>query len=103
MAVNDLTMDLRDLTVCMGQGEWYVGTRGGAGDHAAMLCGERDYIAHLRFFPFQLLDYVPLPSDHTVVICNSMRRAQKSAHELSAYNQTIAAYGTVLMLMKDIL
>ena len=101
--LNGLKISRGDLSVLCGEGEWYVGTRGGAGDHAAMIMGRRGYVSHLRFFPFELLQYVPLPTSHSVVICNSLRRAKKSGDELSAYNETIAAYGTVLMLMKDIL
>ncbi|MEW6354956.1 MAG: hypothetical protein AB1696_01405 [Planctomycetota bacterium] len=101
--INNLRLTAGELVELCGEGEWYVGTRGGAGDHAAMILGRRGYIAHLRFFPFELLEYVPLPKTHSIVICNSLRQAKKSAGELSAYNATIAAYGTVLMLMKDIL
>ncbi|NOZ19472.1 MAG: hypothetical protein GXP25_00125 [Planctomycetes bacterium] len=101
--LNRLRVTAGELVELCGEGEWYVGTRGGAGDHAAMIMGRRGYIAHLRFFPFQLLQYVPLPKTHSIVICNSLRQAKKSTAELSAYNETIAAYGTVLMLIKDIL
>lgn len=100
VGLNRLRISRGELAVLCGEGEWYVGTRGGAGDHAAMIMGRRGHISHLRFFPFELLEYVPLPKTHSVVICNSMRQAQKSSNELSAYNKTIAAYGMVLMLMK---
>ena len=101
--LNGLKIDPGEMIELCGEGEWYVGTRGGAGDHAAMIAGKRGCIAHLRFFPFELLEYVPLPEGYRVVIANSLKRAQKSGSVLSAYNQTIAAYATALMLIKHIL
>ena len=101
--LNDLRLEPAELVELCGQGEWYVGTRGGAGDHAAMIFGRRNQIAHLRFFPFELLEYVPLPDGCQVVICNSLKAAEKSGAVLDEYNQTIAAYHVVLMLIKQVL
>lgn len=102
VALNVLDVPPAELVELCGSGEWYVGTRGGAGDHAAMIYGRRGQVAHMRFFPFEVLEYVPLPSGYDVVMCNSMRRAQKSATELSAYNETIAAYNMTLLLLKQV-
>jgi len=102
-ALNGLRIHPEEMVELCGEGEWYVGTRGGAGDHAAMLFGRRGCISHVRFFPFELLEYVPLPEGHRVVIANSLKRARKSGTVLSAYNETIAAYGTALMLIKHVL
>jgi N-acetylgalactosamine kinase len=101
--LNGLKIAPAELVELCGEGEWYVGTRGGAGDHAAMIFGRRGFIAHTRFFPFELLEYVPLPEGHRVVIVNSLKQARKSGAVLSAYNETIAAYSTALMLVKHIL
>ncbi len=103
MAFGELEIGRGRLAELCGEGEWYVGTRGGAGDHAAMLFGRRGQISRLRFFPFEFLGYVALPNHATVLICNSLRQADKSGSELSAYNETIAAYRMVLLLIKDIL
>lgn len=103
VAINDIDIEPARLVDLCGEGEWYVGTRGGAGDHAAMLFGRRGLVSHVGFFPCRLLGYVPAPEGCDIVICNSLRPARKSKAELSAYNETIAAYNTVLMLMKQIL
>jgi N-acetylgalactosamine kinase len=103
VALNDIDVAPAQLVDLCGEGEWYVGTRGGAGDHAAMLFGRRGLVSHVGFFPCRLLCYVPAPEGCDVVVCNSLRQARKSKAELSAYNETIAAYRTVLMLMKEIL
>ncbi|RKY66843.1 MAG: hypothetical protein DRQ02_08185 [Candidatus Latescibacterota bacterium] len=103
--LNNLDISRQELVELCAQGEWYVGTRGGAGDQAAMLFGRRGYITHMRFLPFRQeeIEYIPFPKGYKVIICNSLRQASKSGSERSAYNQTIAAYETVLMLIKEIL
>ena len=44
-----LPLDRRALAERCGEAEWYVGTRGGSGDHAAMLLGGREGLIHLCF------------------------------------------------------
>ena len=105
MAVNDLTMDRRELTVCLGQGEWYVGTRGGFGDHGAMLFGKQGHILHSVFLTIEEMqpEYIPLPRDYQVIIINSCKTSAKSGERLFAYNKTMFAYSMALALIKDIL
>ncbi len=105
MAVNDLTMDRRELTVCLGQGEWYVGTRGGFGDHGAMLFGKQGHILHSVFLTIEEMqpEYIPLPQDYQVIIINSCKTSAKSAERLFAYNKTMFAYSMALVLIKDVL
>jgi N-acetylgalactosamine kinase len=103
--LNNLDISREELVELCAQGEWYVGTRGGAGDQAAMLFGKGGYITHMRFFPFRQdeIEYLPFPLGYKALICNSLRHASKSGSERSAFNQTIAAYETVLMLIREIL
>ena len=101
--INGLEVGREELVNLCGEGEWYVGTRGGAGDHAAMLFCRRDSICHLRFFPFEVTEYLPIPQGYEIVIANSMRSAHKAGEVLDAYNQTIAAYNMVLMMLRDVM
>jgi len=105
MATNDLSMDRRELTVCLGQGEWYVGTRGGSGDHGAMLFGKQGHILHSVFLTVEEMqpEYIPLPPDYQVIIINSFKTSTKSAGRLFVYNQTMFAYSMSLTLIKDVL
>ncbi len=96
---NNLNLSKKDLVTLCGEAEWYVGTRGGAGDHAAMLFGKKGYISHLRFFPF-IVENVPLPSNYTIVICNSLKKAPKSKGVRDIYNRAIASYEITLKLIK---
>jgi galactokinase len=100
-----MKMDPRELTVCMGNGEWYVGTRGGFGDHGAMLFGKQGNILHSVFLTIAEMqpEYIPLPSDYQVFIIRSYKTSSKSAERLFAYNQTIFAYSMALTLIKDAL
>lgn len=101
LALNHIDLDRAELVALCGEAEWYVGTRGGAGDHAAMLFCKRGSICHLRFFPFQVEGYLPIPDGYSLAICDSMKRAHKAGADLDAYNQTIAAYNMVLILAKE--
>ena len=101
LALNQIDLVRAELVTLCGEAEWYVGTRGGAGDHAAMLFCKRGSICHLRFFPFRVEEYLPIPDGYSVAICDSMKRAHKAGADLDAYNQTIAAYNMVLMLAKE--
>ncbi|MGB9597499.1 MAG: hypothetical protein ACPL7B_14550 [Candidatus Poribacteria bacterium] len=105
MAINDLAMDQRELVVCLGQGEWYVGTRGGFGDHGAMIFGKRGHILHSVFLTVEEMkpEYIAFPKDYQVVIINSYRTSTKSAERLFAYNQTMFAYNIAMLLIKDVL
>ena len=99
ITLNKLRISKENLVKLCGEAEWYVGTRGGAGDHAAMLFGKKGYVSHLRFFPFTV-EKVPLPSDYTIVICNSLKKAPKSKGVREAYNSTITSYEMALKLIK---
>lgn len=105
MAVNDLKMDRRELTVCLGNAEWYVGTRGGFGDHGSMLFGKRGHILHSVFLTVDEMqpEYIPLPQGYQVLIINSCKTSSKSADRLFAYNQTIFGYSMAMTLIKDVL
>lgn len=99
IAFNNLKISKEELAEFCGEAEWYVGTRGGAGDHAAMIFGKRGFITHLRFFPFTL-DLAPFPADYEIVICNSFKGAPKSKEARNIFNEKIFTYEIALMLIK---
>jgi len=105
MAINGLAMDRREMVVCMGRGEWYVGTRGGFGDHGAMLFGKRGHILHSVFLTAEEInpEYIPFPNDYQVIVVNSYKTSSKSSERLFAYNQTMFAYNMAMVLIKDAL
>jgi len=75
-----------------GEGEWFVGTRGGSADHAAMKYGAKGTINHVKFHEFELLEQIPFPDSHRMVVCNSFMLAQKAAGAKVAFNSRVASY-----------
>ena len=84
-----------------GEGEWFVGSRGGAGDHAAIYLGQRGKIAHVGYLPFRVEKIIDAPADYQVVIANSHVKAAKSATARHEFNARVAAYNLGLALLKQ--
>ena len=99
-SLNDLGLSPADLVPLCAEGEWLVGTRGGAGDHGAMLLGRRGRVVHIRFFPMRYR-YAPLPEGYSVVVCHSRVEAQKSAGAREVFNRRIAGYALGLLWIKE--
>jgi N-acetylgalactosamine kinase len=92
IAVNGLDVQARDFVDLCGEGEWFVGSRGGAGDHAAMKFGDRGHISRLGFFPFGPKGRIPFPPGLKLVIADSRIKAQKTTNAKDVFNQRIASY-----------
>jgi len=99
-AINNLTYTSEDLVELCGVAEWYVGTRGGAGDHAAILLSRQGCLSHLGNHPLTV-ESVPFPSDYDIVVCDSLKQAQKTAGARDAFNARVAAYEFGLALLKQ--
>ncbi len=100
IAVNQLDYTPEDIVEMCGTAEWYIGTRGGKGDHAAIKLGRQGYLSHIGFFPLSVA-YVPFPADYRVVVCHSHIEAKKSTGAKDIFNQRVAAYEIALMLLKN--
>ena len=98
--LNSLSIKAKDFIHLCGEGEWFVGSRGGAGDHAAMKCGKRDMITHLDFCPFKIGKSVDFPPDYNVVIANSFVEAKKSEGARDKFNQKVACYEFGFLMFK---
>ena len=97
--LNDLAISEREMVELCGEAEWYVGTRGGAGDHAAIKFGRHAHVSHLGSHPFTV-EAVPFPSDYRVILCNSLIEAKKSEGARDEFNNRIASYEFGLMLLR---
>jgi galactokinase len=101
-----LTLTPQELTALCGEAEWYVGTRGGAGDHAAMLLGSGNGLTEMRFLPpvtVKETRAIALPSDYQIIIANSGERAIKNKEERRHFNSGIFAYKFALAFLQDAL
>jgi len=101
IALNGLDVKPSEFVDLCGEGEWFVGSRGGAADHAAIKFGKAGTIVHLRFFPFEVERAVPFPEGYRLVICNSHAQAKKSAGARDQFNQRIASYEFGFWIIKD--
>ncbi|HOV21171.1 MAG TPA: galactokinase family protein [Candidatus Ratteibacteria bacterium] len=97
--INNIDIEKEKLVEMCGEAEWYVGTRGGSGDHAAMIFGKKGQIVHLRFFPFTS-KYLPFPENYKVICCNSLIEAKKSTDAKNIFNERIASYEIGFKLIK---
>lgn len=99
-SLNCLNIPDRDFITLCGEGEWFVGSRGGAGDHAAMKCGQANRIVHLGFKPFEVGESADFSDKYAVIVANSMIKAKKSEGSKDKFNAKVAAYEFSLMLIK---
>jgi N-acetylgalactosamine kinase len=100
VALNGLDFELSDFIDLCGEGEWFVGSRGGAADHAAIRTGRLGHVTRIGFFPFEVGESTPMPADLRLMIANSGDRAVKSANARDVFNQRVACYEFALMLLK---
>ena len=101
LALNNIDLSPQKFVDLCGEGEWYVGSRGGAADHAAMKFGEKGYIVRLSFLPFQFESMYKFPEGYKLIIANSHIKANKTTNSKDDYNSRIAAYEFGLMMLKD--
>ncbi len=99
--LNDIDLSPEQFIDVCGEGEWYVGTRGGSGDHAAMKLCREGMLLRMRFLPFKVVEHVPFPPGYTVVVCNSLETSQKAGQSKNVFNNRVAAYEFGLMLLHN--
>ena len=90
--INNLNIPLVEFIELCAEAEWYVGTRGGAGDHAAIMYCKKGTITQLSYFPVHEVQEIPFPGDYALVICNSMEKARKTAGAKDIFNHRVACY-----------
>ncbi|HNQ35788.1 MAG TPA: NTP transferase domain-containing protein, partial [bacterium] len=100
-ALNRLNLAAEEFVELCGEGEWFVGTRGGSGDHAAMKFARRGQVVQVGFFPLQITDTVPFPEEHCLLIANSHQPARKTAGVRDIFNHRIACYQIGRELLKQ--
>jgi N-acetylgalactosamine kinase len=88
------------LAELCGYGEWFVGTRGGAGDHAAILLAQRGKVLRISFFPMTV-ETLPFPDDLCLLVMDSGERAHKASSARREFNLRVAAYEVGMMLWHE--
>lgn len=100
IARNRLPVHAHMLVDLCGEGEWYVGTRGGSGDHAAIKFGRRGQVVQFSFLPFRVCAAAPFLPGHVVVVCNSGIQAKKSENAREVFNSRVLGYVVGEILFK---
>ena len=100
VALNGLPIAAPDFVDMCGQAEWFVGSRGGSADHAAIKTCRRGQISRLAFCPFHDAGRVRLGRGLRVVIAHSGVAAAKSAGARDVFNQRVACYEIGLLLLR---
>ena len=101
IALNGFDLTTQQFIDLCGEGEWFVGSRGGAGDHAAIYLGQRGKIAHVGYLPFRVEKIIDSPKEYQVLIANSHIKAAKSASARDQFNSRVAAYNLGLALLRQ--
>lgn len=100
VTLNSLNVSVPDFVELCGEGEWFVGSRGGAGDHAAIKCGLKDHVTHLGFKPFSVGASVKFDPGYAVIVADTLEQAKKSEGARDRFNAQVAAYELAFMLIK---
>ena len=98
--INSLEMKPVDFIENWGFAEWYVGTRGGCSDHAAIISGKPGTILHITAFPTSV-ESAALPGGHCFVLANSNIEAKKQAGARDVFNSRVAAYIFGMMMIRE--
>jgi N-acetylgalactosamine kinase len=102
IAANGLETHPAEFVDLCGEGEWFVGTRGGSADHAAIRLGRKGSVIKVAFFEFAVEDAVPFPDDHVMAVVDSGLRAPKSGSARDQFNHRIACYRLGLLLIRKL-
>ncbi|HCO95417.1 MAG TPA: hypothetical protein DIU00_15950 [Phycisphaerales bacterium] len=97
--INSFDIKPADLVEHWGFAEWYVGTRGGCSDHAAIIYGRHHTILHITAFPLSV-EEASLPAGYCFVLVNSNVMAKKQAGARDIFNSRVAGYIFGLMLIR---
>jgi len=99
-AINNLKFTNDEFIEVCGTAEWFVGTRGGFGDHAAIKLSKQGHISNIGFFPLEI-DFAPFLDGYRVAVCSTLKEAKKAAGAKSIFNERVATYEIGLMMLKQ--
>lgn len=100
VCLNNISISEDHFVEICGEGERYVGTRGGSGDHAAIKYSKKGAITHIGFFPLRKIKSVDFPENCVIAICNSGHQAHKTRGAKNIYNQRVACYHIGMAILK---
>lgn len=91
--INTISITDDEFVKYCGASEWYVGTRGGSGDHAAIKLGRSGMITHMRTVPrLEVKSYFRFPQGCRLIIFDSGMGADKTGPAGQKFNEKTATY-----------
>ena len=99
-ALNNLDLTTEQFVDLCGEGEWFVGSRGGSADHAAIRSAEKGKVSKVGFFPFRTEERIPFPEELSVIIANSRAQVSKSEEAMHTFNHRVACYDLAEILLR---
>ncbi len=99
LGVQQLQVSSSTVEIC-GYGEWYVGTRGGAGDHAAILLSEMGKVMRIGFFP-TTFEHLTFPEEICLLVMDSGERAHKAGNARLEFNKRVASYEVGVLIWNE--
>lgn len=100
--INNISLNEDKFVNYCGISEWFVGTRGGSGDHAAIKFGRLGMITHMKTLPALFIkSYLPFPEGYKIVIFDSGIVADKSGGARQKFNEKTATYEIGEIYVRD--
>ncbi len=99
LRLNRIDLKPMEFIDLCGYGEWYVGTRGGAGDHAAIKFSKPNATSHITSFPLTVT-WSPFPTGYRIVLANSLVEAKKREGARDIFNSRVASYVFGFLLLQ---
>jgi galactokinase len=85
LRAHGISASFEELMEVLPEAEHFIGTRGGAMDHAAVLAARPGCALLVRFAPLRI-SHIPVPRDWAFLVAHSITTAEKSAALLEEYN-----------------
>ena len=85
LRANGVEASFEELMEVLPEGEYFVGTRGGGMDHAAVLSGRAGHAVLIHFAPVSVVP-VPIPQGWAFLVAHSLTVAEKSGAVKAEYN-----------------
>ncbi|MGQ9629042.1 MAG: galactokinase [bacterium] len=100
--VNEISIEEGSFAQHCGVAEWFVGTRGGFGDHAAIRYGKLGMITHMKTTPeLVIASYIPFPEGYRIAIFLSGVEADKTGAASQKFNEKTATYEIGEIFLRD--
>jgi galactokinase len=95
LRANRITASFEELMEVLPEAEYFVGTRGGGMDHAAVLAPQPGHALLVHFAPVSV-EHVPVPDGWAFLVAHSLTTAEKSGGARLEFNARRTAGGRAL-------